>query len=354
MKKLILIISGLLAVQIAHAAPPAGGDPFDKLLLRCDANNSGTITKDEFKGPELLFNRLDKNQDGELTRAEFEAAQNNRAAEPRPTGSRASTGNGLKGVRTVKDLEYANVDGQSLKLDLYLPENSPSRPALLVWIHGGGWKNGDKANVNPAILRLSESGYAIASINYRLEDVSIHPKNIHDCKGAVRWLRAHAAEYGFDPQRIAICGSSAGGHLALLLGMSSGVEHLEGTVGGNPEQAGPVRAIIDLYGPSDLPQMAGQSRRFNTAHTATDELLADASPLAYLSPDDPPVLIFHGDQDNTVPKEQSLVLNERYQRAGLESELHILPGAGHGGMVFSSEDTYQLIKTFLDKHLGVE
>ncbi|VGO22262.1 alpha/beta hydrolase fold domain-containing protein [Pontiella sulfatireligans] len=253
-------------------------------------------------------------------------------------------------ITAHRDLEYSVEDGESLQLDLYLPE--AKNPPLMVWIHGGGWKNGDKANVNPAILRLSGEGYAVASINYRLKDLSIHPKNIHDCKGAVRWLRAHAAEYGYDPERVAVGGGSAGGHLSLLLGMSSGVQELEGTVGGNTNQSSTVKAIVDLYGPSDFSAFSKTSERFNKAHEFRQEQLTHASPLTYLSKDDPPVLILHGDQDKTVPVEQSKLLHERYQKAGLTSELHIIKGAGHGGMVFSDEERYQLIKAFLDQHLA--
>ena len=255
-------------------------------------------------------------------------------------------------VTVHRDLEYGMEDGESLQLDLYLPENPTDTPPLMVWIHGGGWKNGDKANVNPAILRLSSDGYAVASINYRLKDLSIHPKNIHDCKGAVRWLRAHADTYGYDQDRVAVGGGSAGGHLSLLLGMSSGVEELEGTVGGNTNQSTTVKAIIDLYGPSELTVMREKRERFKRSHEFGTEQLAHASPLTYLTPNDPPVLILHGDNDTTVPVEQSMLLHERYQDAGLTSKLHIIEGAGHGGSVFSDEERYKLIKAFLDQHLA--
>jgi len=257
----------------------------------------------------------------------------------------------LDGGQELRDIEYAVADGESLKLDLYLPQATNSSPPLVVWIHGGGWKNGDKAKVNPAILRLVDDGYAVASINYRLKDLSIHPKNIHDCKGAIRWLRVHAATYGYDPERIAVGGGSAGGHLALLLGLGSGVDALEGTVGGNTGQSSAVRAIIDLYGPSELNIMADAQERFNRAHDFDPEQLAEASPLNYLTQDDPPVLIFHGDQDRTVPVGQSILLHERYRQLGLESELHILEGAGHGGREFSAAPRYRQIKAFLDRYL---
>ena len=272
-------------------------------------------------------------------------------ASPVPTAADAT------GITTHRDQPYGRPgSGQPTyarqRFDLYLPAgcNAGGMP-LVVWIHGGGWKNGDKAQVNQAILRLSEEGYAVASINYRLEDLSIHPKQIHDCKGAVRWLRAHADAYGYDPARVAVGGGSAGGHLALLLGMSGGVEDLEGNVGGNTAHTGLIRAIIDLYGPSELTVFSKNSERFNQAHKFTLGQLPHASPLTYLTPDDPPILILQGDKDTTVPLEQSQLLDRRYKEAGLVSELHIIPGAGHGGAVFSDEERYRLIKAFLDKHL---
>ncbi|MDP4880340.1 MAG: alpha/beta hydrolase, partial [Opitutales bacterium] len=228
---------------------------------------------------------------------------------------------------------------------------SETTPPLVVWIHGGGWKSGDKAHVNPAILRLTGEGYAIASINYRLKDLSIHPKNIHDCKGAVRWLRANAETYNYDPERIAVGGSSAGGHLALLLGLSSSVNALEGEVGGNTDQSSSVKAIIDFYGPSELIVMAEESERFKRVHEFTEAQLKDASPLTYLTDKAPPVLVFHGDKDGTVPVGQSQLLHDRYQERSLNSQLHILNGAGHGGPAFTSDAIYEQIKSFLKTHL---
>ncbi len=317
------------------------GFTYDRFLERHDKDRDGIVTKEEFSGNQPLFARIDDNKDGRIDRDEFDAAMKDR-------NNRKSPENTI----VHRDLEYAVADGESLRLDLYLPKNAKNAPPLVVWIHGGGWKNGDKANVNPAILRLVGDGYAVASINYRLKDLSIHPKNIHDCKGAVRWLRSKAETHGYDPNRIAVGGGSAGGHLALLLGMSSGNTEMEGTVGGNTNQSTAVKAIIDLYGPSELTVMLEKSERFARSHSFVMEQLASASPLTYLSPDDPPALILHGDIDQTVPVEQSQLLHERYQKAGLESELHVIEGAGHGGMVFSDEERYRLIKEFLDRHLA--
>jgi acetyl esterase/lipase len=337
----------LLSILTAQGAPE-GGYTFDSLLERQDKDKDGALAKSEFKGPQQLFARLDADQDGLLTRAEFEAGKRSgQARQQQKPVSRSVPEN----VTALRDLEYAVADGESLRLDLYLPKASGKKPPLVVWIHGGGWTKGDKAQFNAAMQRLSGAGYAVASINYRLCGLSEHPKQIHDCKGAVRWLRAHAEEYGYDPTRVAVGGGSAGGHLSLLLGLSSGIKELEGSVGGNIKQAGPVRAIVDLYGPSELTEFAKNSKRFNGGGLMDAAMLKAASPLSYLTPDDPPVLIFHGDQDGTVPLGQSQLVDQRYKEAGLVSELHIIPGAGHGGPAFSDDERYQLIKAFLDKHL---
>ena len=349
MKRIIALSLALTALLSTHAQK-SGGFSFEQLANRHDKNNDGVITESEFKGNPKNFDRFDLNNDGEMTKEEFEKGRNElrRRNQRKPIPRKAP-----EGITAHRDLLYATADGQQLKLDLYLPAKTNTPPPLMVWIHGGGWKNGDKANVNPAILRLSTEGYAVASINYRLKDLSIHPKNIHDCKGAVRWLRAHAEQYGYDPQRVAVGGGSAGGHLALLLGLSAGFQELEGTVGGNTNQSSSVSAIVDFYGPSDFMVFSKTDPRFKNAHEFLPNQLKHVSPLTYLTKDDPPVIIFQGDQDKTVPTEQSKLVHKHYQKMGLESHLHILEGTGHGGKVFSDETRYQQIKAFLDTHLHV-
>ncbi|MGJ8650322.1 MAG: alpha/beta hydrolase fold domain-containing protein [Opitutaceae bacterium] len=345
------ILSLLAFIGGSAIAQQSNGITFSQVVARHDANKDGVISKAEFTGNPVLFNRMDGNHDGSVNEAEFLAAQK-RLNQLRDQSSRQSPARALPADVTVKrDIEYASIDGQSLKLDLYLPKATEATPPLIVWIHGGGWKSGDKANMPPAVLRLSGEGYAIASINYRLKDLSIHPKNIHDCKGAVRWLRAHAETYSYDPERIAVAGSSAGGHLALLLGLSSSVNALEGEVGGNTDQGSSVKAIVDFYGPSELVVMAADSERFKRAHEFTEAQVKDASPLTYLTDKAPPVLIFHGDKDGTVPVGQSQLLHDRYQERSLNSQLHILNGAGHGGPAFTSDAIYEQIKSFLKTHL---
>ena len=236
-----------------------------------------------------------------------------------------------------------------MRLDLYLPEKSEAKPPLLVWIHGGGWTKGSKSGINPIFIRLTAEGYAAASIDYRLDGLTSHPKQIHDCKGAIRWLRANADKYGYDVTRIGVGGGSAGGHLVLLLGLSGGVKELEGDVGGNLDQSSRVDAVVDLFGPSALELFAEESERFR--YNKTPELLKSASPVTYLSKDDPPLLIFHGDKDQTVPLSQSKYVHKRYQEAGLESSLHVIEGAGHGGPQFSDSTCYELVKEFFARHI---
>jgi acetyl esterase/lipase len=198
-------------------------------------------------------------------------------------------------------------------------------------------------------VRLTAEGYAAASIDYRLDGLVSHPKQIHDCKGAVRWLRANADKYGYDVTRIGVGGGSAGGHLVLLLGLSRGIEELEGDVGGNLDHSSQVHAIVDLFGPSALELFASQSDHFR--QSKAPELLKSASPVTYLTKDDPPLLILHGDNDELVPLSQSEHIHKLYQEIGLESSLDVIEGAGHGGPQFSDPAHYELVKKFFDRHI---
>ena len=145
----------------------------------------------------------------------------------------------------VKNLQYAEVDGKPLLLDLYLPEKPEGSP-LVVWVHGGGWKGGSKQKC--FLKWLANFGYTVASINYRLVDVAKWPAQLHDCKAAIRWLRANAKTYGYNPDCVIAAGSSAGGHLVALLGTTGDNDELEGAVGGNGEQSSRVQAVVDYYG----------------------------------------------------------------------------------------------------------
>ena len=151
-----------------------------------------------------------------------------------------------------RDLVYAKTPQRELALDLYIPDGA-TKPPLIVWVHGGAWRAGSKAK--PPALWMLERGYAVASISYRLSQQAVFPAQIHDCKAAIRWLRAHASKYGYDAERIGAWGASAGGHLVALLGTSSGVKELEGDLGYN-DQSSRVQAVVDYFGPTDVTAMS--------------------------------------------------------------------------------------------------
>lgn len=250
---------------------------------------------------------------------------------------------------THPDLAYG--DHARQRLDLYLPAARQAPRPVIVWIHGGGWQSGDKFPVNSAVLTtMLNSGFAVASVNYRLSGDAIHPAQIHDCKGAIRWLRAHAAEYGLDPARFGSWGSSAGGHLSALVGVTCGSAVHEGGIGGNLEQSSCVQATADYFGPTHLCLMGGahndcqspESRLIgaclgevcanlgNPAYAAPAARVFQAGVVFHVTPDDPPFHIAHGTADGTVPPAQSQLLHDTLVAAGVTSTLRLVPGAGHG------------------------
>lgn len=247
------------------------------------------------------------------------------------------------GFRSHRDLEYATIGEQRLLLDVYAPEKSSTARPLIVWVHGGAWRSGNKDRC-PA-LRLLTEGYVVASVNYRLSYEAVYPAQIQDCRAAIRWLRANAEKYSIDPDRIGVWGSSAGGHLVALLGTSGDVESLEGT-SGNLDHSSRVQAVCDFFGPTDFLQMDTQalpSAPFK--HDAPDspesiviggpiqenkDKVARANPVTYVTPDDPPFLVVHGDKDPLVPWQQSRLLVEALRRKKVDVEFHIVKGAGHG------------------------
>jgi|GEM_PF-865922 acetyl esterase/lipase len=259
----------------------------------------------------------------------------------------------------LRDVEYASVDGISLLLDLYLPDPKPDATVpLVIWVHGGGWRSGSKdQSIAPAALG---EDYAIASVEYRLSDVARFPAQIHDVKAAVRWLRAHATEYGFDPQRFGAWGSSAGGHLVALLGVSCGSEELEGTVGDHLEVSSCVQAVCDFYGPTGFSSLMEQRGLGAARRPMAEDLLLGgavedlavlaelASPITHVSSNSPPFLIMHGSDDGVVPVEQSIVFDAALQAAGIDSALIVIDGAGHG---FPREHL-TAVKPWFDTHLG--
>ena len=263
-----------------------------------------------------------------------------------------------EGVKVERNLVYARAGSKDLLLDLYLPERAAGRRPVILWVHGGAWRGGNKEN-SPAI-RQSGRGYAVASINYRLSPEAIFPAQIEDSKAAVRWLRANAGKYNLDPNRMGAWGSSAGGHLVALLGASGGVPDLEGALG-NRNYSSRVQAVVDFFGPTDFLEIGKFPSKI--AHYAADspesqllggpvlenkEKARRANPITYISKDDPPFLIMHGDQDQSVPLNQSELLTEALKKAGIEVTFEVVRGAGHG---FGGPQINASVDAFFDKHL---
>jgi len=264
-------------------------------------------------------------------------------------------------VRVLPDIEYASVDDQRLLLDLYLPEKVEGAP-LLVWVHGGAWRGGSKSRM--PLESLAEEGWVIASVDYRLTPVARFPAQIHDIKAALRFLRAKAADYGFDAERIAIAGNSAGGHLAALVGTTNGHQDLEGSVGAHLEESSDVQATISLYGASNLTTILKQSTPFGLGVRIPalqlllggqpedkTEIARLASPTFHVDPSDPPLLLIHGDQDPQMPISQSHELDGLYKELGLSVRFEVAHGAVHGGPQFYDEIRLPIIKEFLKTYL---
>ncbi len=260
-------------------------------------------------------------------------------------------------VEVVRDVVYgtaAGVDGRpvTLTLDAAFPKESGDRllPAVM-FIHGGSYHRGSKGAGLPLVKAMAEGGYFAVSISYRLADVAPFPAAVHDGKAAVRFLRSNAGELGIDPDRIGLVGHSAGGHLGALLATSANDGALEGDAA--PVGAAAVACVVVISGPVDFILY----RRRPTALTrwlGADEALyrrhaAEASPLSYVDPRDPPTLIVHGTRDRLVPLEHAEILRDALSEAGVDVELMAVEGAGHD---VRRPEVYATIAAFFDKHLG--
>ena len=262
-----------------------------------------------------------------------------------------------EGVEVLRDITFSTVGEQELQLDLYRPKEASDTLPVVVWVHGGGWKNGSKDRCPAAWL--AAHGFAVASINYRLTHQAQWPAQIDDCRAAVRWLRENAKTFNLTPDRIGAWGSSAGGHLVALLGTLDPPDS-EGT-------SSQVQAVCDWFGPTDLltmpPNTISETRtEADIAQSNGAKLLGatvrdvpalakQASALYQVSDDDPPFLIMHGEKDPGVPLSQSQRLHEKLLTAGAQSELKVIANAGHGGKEFQAPEAKQLVLDFFSKTL---
>jgi acetyl esterase/lipase len=270
------------------------------------------------------------------------------------------------------DISYST-ESQSQKLDVYLPDEGDGPFPVILSIHGGAFKAGDKGdNQVLPMLEGVKRGYAVVSVNYRLSQEAIFPAQIYDIKAAVRWIRANAKQYKFDPDKIAAWGGSAGGHLSALIGTSGDVKELEDLMMGNPDYSSRIQAVVDWFGPTDFLKMDEQLKESMVknpqVHSAPDspeseligknltdapELVRAANPETYITPDDPPFFIQHGQIDNLVPYQQSVNLASKLSAiiGTKKVTLELFPESGHGGPAFSTEQNINKVFVFLDQYI---
>jgi acetyl esterase/lipase len=259
-----------------------------------------------------------------------------------------------------KDIAYSKVGSRELKLDIARPtEGDGPFPAVLV-IHGGAWRQGNKADVRPILPQFVEHGYVAISPEYRFCPQDAFPAQIHDVKAAVRWLKVNAKKNRIDPDRIGAMGFSAGGHLAMMLGLTSPNDGLEGDVSaGAPDSR--VKAVVNYFGPTDLaakdiPDICKPWVKDFLGGSPQDrpDAAAKASPLTFVSKDDAPVLTFQGTKDSLVPYTQAIKLADAMSSAGVPGRVELILGADHGWAGAEMARTVNETFGFLDRYLKAE
>lgn len=277
------------------------------------------------------------------------------------------------GVTVLHDVEMGKGGDRTLHAEIAYPSRLPDAPMpAVIRIHGGGWRFGSYKE--KIALGLATHGYFVATVEYRLSGDALWPAQIADCKLAVRWLRANAAKYHIDPDRIGVWGGSAGGHLAACVGTMGDQAQLEGH-GGYEGVSSRVQAVVDYCGPADFTggdpgierklakapdyDSPGLVKLFGGTFKQKSDIWKQGSPITYVTADDPPFLIVHGDKDLSVPHEQSEKMAAALKKAGVPVEFITVKGGGHAmgaapGSPPAEPGTRALqdaLLTFLDKYL---
>jgi len=237
-------------------------------------------------------------------------------------------------IEEIRDIEYKNINGKSLKLDIYRPKNLDKPAPLLVFIHGGSWKSGKRSDYLVYLLSYAQKGYITATVSYRLLRDGPYPACIEDITDALTWFSGNAENYGYDPSRIALIGGSAGAHLATLAAYGWNTPAHINDTSDLPRNDHKVKAVVDIYGPVDLTTEYARNHPLITSFLAkkwdeAPEIFREASPVNYLDESDPPTLIFHGTSDKLVPVSQSDMLKNKLDSLGVPCVLHRLPGWPH-------------------------
>ena len=326
--KPITIEAHMAALKTSLGTPKA---EFDTL----DLDKNGQLTATEFDSAHAdIFTHVDKNYDGELSKKEYKAYAH---AEKKIISEKERI---PAGTLIYQNIAYTDSPHERHYLDIYLPANADkSKPLpLVIWVHGGGWRNGSKIFTGQQ-TKLVNKGFAVAAINYRFSKHAPYPAQIHDCKAALRFLRKYAKDFGINPDKIGVWGSSAGGHLVALMGTTGDDPTFEGELGVSGVSS-KVQAVSDWYGPTDMfkmydllkSQYPGRDdlsnfpipKLFNGMPGEKDTLIRQGSPLFQVDPDNPPFLIMHADGDLVVPLEQSTLFKAELDRQNVPNEMHII------------------------------
>ncbi len=349
----LLITSPIVAqVQSENRVQSAA----ERFFARNDKNKDGKLSREEFpERQRRLFDQIDTDKDGFVTLEEDVDFRNNR---------RRNTVNIPEGVTVYRDLIYGQVGERKLPLDLYLPPDTSAPVPVVIWVHGGGWRNGAKGNGGRA-RNMTTRGFAVVDVEYRLSGEALFPAQIEDCKTAVRWVKANAKKYNLDSDHIGAWGSSAGGHLVALMGLTHDEKAFETPEHG--QYSSRVQAVCNWYGPTDFLRMndfegridhdsadSPESRLIGGPIQENEEKVAAANPITYVSKNDPPMLIVHGEKDRAVPYNQSELLYAAMKKAGLDVALYKVVNADHGfrnATRDSAASLFEMAAQFLEKHL---
>ena len=344
-----ILVQVVLAQELRH----------EKSFRDWDKNKDDKLSKEELpNNAKRNFERVDSDKSGFISLKEHVAYLS------RDRGKRQQRRPKLEGFKVMQDISYAGTDNARQTLDLALPIKRTSDKPLpvIAFIHGGGWRGGSKdGGLNRIRSFLKSGNYAGVSIGYRLSNEAKWPAQIHDCKAAIRWVKANAVKHGLDGSKIAVHGTSAGGHLVAMLGTSAGVKAMDGSIGAYTGQSTKVACVVDYFGPTNFLRMNDfESRIDHDAKGSPEGLLIGgpiqenkkktltADPISYVSKEDSPFLIMHGTKDMAVPYNQSVILHSALKKIGVPSALLTVTGGGHGvgGGVLNEH-----LQKFFDHHL---
>ncbi|RFZ92702.1 alpha/beta hydrolase [Mucilaginibacter conchicola] len=268
-----------------------------------------------------------------------------------------------KGTVLYQNVSYANDTLIRHQLDVYIPSTQKGSYPVVVWLHGGGWRKGDKYSamdyMGTTAREMIEKGYAIVSANYRYSSTDQFPAQIQDCNQVLTYITGNASKYHLDVNRIALIGFSAGGHLAALLGLSNNNKVGRFYADGNIQQCN-IKLVFDYYGISNLETLTGPGTTdpnsgvqllIGAKAAEQPQKAKEASPVNYIDQNDPPFFIVHGDKDQAVDHSQSVELSTKLNEAHVKNELLLLPGAPHGGPFFDTPAVRAKLFRYLERYL---